>query len=54
MSMKVLFESVKDIEEALEKFEKKELTYKDTHRMLVTYGYSEKEASSILAHSMKK
>ena len=46
--MKVLYNHVEDIESAIEKYEQKKITYQDTKALLISYGYSDKEAILIL------
>jgi hypothetical protein len=48
MNMKVLYNHVEDIESAIEKYEQKKITYQDTKALLISYGYSDKEAILIL------
>ena len=54
MNIKSLYENISEIELTIESFSEKELTYADTHIILMGYGYSNREAQVILENVMGK
>tara|TARA_R110000744_G_scaffold8984_1_gene29246 strand:- start:6342 stop:6518 length:177 start_codon:yes stop_codon:yes gene_type:complete len=52
--MKFLSENIKEIEQTIESFSEKELTYADTYTTLIGYGYSKKEVQVILENVLGK